>query len=479
MNNLDDFLNIGIGLIFSYGPFLAAAILGIALPSIVVILSSATKKYPDHLKLTAMFGAIIIGSALAVAFSGRTIFSEAELAARPALLANAPAGQGNYWFSRIAHLILLSVAITEIFNWVMRQRKMGEGQFSLWLAMIFYFVLSVLVSGLFGHFRDVEVKVLYAPIVFTAALLLSSSDFKKTLNALRWILLVPLVGSLIGIFLSPHLVMETGYKGIIPGLTIRLAGLAEHANSLGIVAAIGILFEFSRYVSARPNIFFVAIAGANLILSQSKTAWIVVVLGFLLIGINKFKEKLSLTKSSNAILGFASATFLFGAAAIFVIILKISKFQSYLDADRTGLTTFTGRTKIWSVTWDEFVINPISGYGPSIWDLQYRIQHGMTYVGQAHNQYIQTLGQAGLIGIISLSVYIYMLLRKSYKGWEKTQGFAFVIVLVLLVRGFSESPMRFIGIMDFDSFLHMLAFVLVAVTIYQKKNTQNTSLENK
>jgi O-antigen ligase len=339
---------------------------------------------------------------------------------------------------------------------------MGKSQFLLWAAVMIYYLMTEVISGVLGNMRSFEIGMFYAPIVFTAVALLASSDIQKTYIALRWILLVPLLGSLIAMVVAPHLVLETGYKGFIPGISFRLAGLTEHANSLGVIAAIALLLEFSKFVCKKPNVVFSLISFANLILAQSKTAWVIVIIGIVMINFNTYwKGDLQTRRQGNS-LAIVTGVLIFAAFAGLIFFLKADSLQDLIASDRSGLTTFTGRTKIWEITWNEFLNNPLSGYGPSIWDLQFRFQHGMMHVGQAHSQYMQTIGQAGLLGAVALAFYIYLLVSRSYQGWNETNGFSFLMVLVLLIRGFSESPMRMSGILDFDGFTHLLAFLSVA-----------------
>lgn len=469
MGSVNVDLSLLIESILVYWPFASAVVLGLLLPAIVVGLSGLIARCADHIKLTAVFAFIVIGSTLAIAFSGRTIVSQAELVAHPMPSAAVALVHGNYWFSRMAHFLLLSVSIAELFLWVTHQRHIGKSQFILWLAAMIYYTLSVLVSGVLGHFGELNINLVYAPIVFTAVALLVSSNYKMTLQSLRWILLIPLLGSLLAMWVAPNLVLETGYKGLIPGFSIRLAGLTEHANSLGAIAVIGLFLELSKYVHDKPNVFFLLISGTNLVLAQSKTSWAIAAIGFFVFGLNAVRNRRLQYGKGHVDLAILCSAFFMATIIILFALFRLDSLLNFLDADQTGLVSFTGRTKIWDMTVDEFMNNPISGYGPSIWDPFYRFRRGMMHVGQAHNQYIQTLGQAGILGILSLAFYIFLLLQKSYQGWNETYGLSFFIVAVLLVRGFSESPMRMIGIMDFDSFVHLFAFATVASLTCQVK----------
>lgn len=469
MGDISAYLWQTIDLIFGYWPFPAAIVLGLFLPAMVVAMSGITARYPDHLKLTAIFAFIIIGSTLSIAFSGRIILSGGDLVMHPSMLGWASSDNSHFWFSRVAHLLLMLLAFAEILRWLIHKRQMSKEQFVLWAAVMAYYTFSVLISGMIGNFRGLNLKVIFAPTVFTAVIFLVSADYQKTLRALRWLLLFPLSGSLVAIWLAPLLVLETGYQGLIPGLTVRLAGLTEHANVLGVIAAIALFLELSKFVQSRPNVFFLLISGANLFLAQSKTAWIIAIVGFAILIIDFLRAPLVQGQKHRQEYFMAlsiSALFL-SSIAFSAIFFKIDSLLNYLAVDSNGLLSFTGRTKIWSVTWNEFLNNPISGYGPSIWDPLYRYQHGMSYAGQAHNQFVQTFGQAGLLGIASLTVYIFLLVRKSYQGWGRTAGFSFLIVTALLLRDMTESPMLMQSILDFNSFIHLLAFASVAAIAFQ------------
>ena len=463
MSELGHVLSMALGWALSGAPFAVAILMALLLPVAVVITSRSLRSVPNYIKLTLIIGLIILGSTFSVATSGRILVNENDPAVTQNLLLTLDSNGGNPWISRISHLIILTLALSEIFLWAIRKKKINIGIYSLWLAALMYYMASNIVSGIFGENIEYGIKIFYAPIVFTAAALLIDENYQKFLDQIRVILFIPLAISLVLIFTNPLLVMESGYKSLIPGFTIRLAGITDHANSLGTFSAVALLIEFSRFKKKSLNYAFLFVSAACLLLSQSKTSWFIVLVGIILIYFSKenSKNKYVLPRLSTMVV-IIFATIITSSFLLY----KTNSILDFFAQDRTGLTTLTGRTKIWTITIGEFLKNPLFGYGPTIWSMEYRSLKGMLYVGQAHNQYIQTLGQAGLIGILFLINYIYRLLKLNITKKNVMKPLASALVFALLTRGFSESPMRMQSILDIDTFVHLMAFSLVAYTAF-------------
>lgn len=451
-------------------PFAVALVIALMLPIILIGINSRTAHIKNYIKLTILFACIVIGSSLTTAFSGRIMMADDDISQNINYLQNFNNDSLNNWPSRIAHLILLTVAMSEIFSWIAGKKKLNDSVFVIWSLAISYWLFSVVICGIFGEIRDYNIKLLYAPIVFTAVALLADETYPKFLNNLRYILFIPLAGSLLLSVLQPSLVLETGYKSLIPGFSIRLAGLTEHANSLGMLAAIALLLETKGSQPSCIRLLFIITSASCLILSQSKTSWGIAVAGLIFYTILHITSTKRSSKSENHLRLFILIIIIILLSSI-VALFKFESIINFLHEDRTGLATFTGRTKIWNITMGEFTKNPLFGYGPGLWDPLYRFQKGMLYVGQAHNQYIHTLGQSGILGGISLLIYIITLSKYSLKAPKILYGMPIVFTFALLVRGFSESPMRMMGILDTDGLVHSLAFLgaVASAVINDKK----------
>jgi exopolysaccharide production protein ExoQ len=327
--------------------------------------------------------------------------------------------------------------------------------------MLFVFG-AVVLAGLAGETRGWRLNHLYMPLMFTSLALLSHVNPLPALRTLRWCLGVVMLGSLLAAWWAPALALDRDYASLIPGLSWRLVGLTDHANSLGALAVVALMLELSPAVQAKPRLLLLIPALAVLLLSQSKTAWVEVVLALSLLRFNGLRARLFGLERARGAVGMLALLAIAVALLLILLGMLASSDRALAWIDHASLTTLTGRTKIWEITWAEFERSPWLGYGPALWDAQYRYEQGLVSVGQGHNQYIHTLGQAGLVGAGCLLVYVATLLRNSLAAWRAGMGLPLALVLLLLVRGVTETPLNLNSILSTDAFLHLLAFALAA-----------------
>ena len=123
--------------------------------------------------------------------------------------------------------------------------------------------------------------------------------------------------------------------------------------------------------------------------------------------------------------------------------------------------SLTGRTSIWADTLAEFERYPWFGYGPDLWGVEYRIRLGKLFAGQAHNQFIQTLGESGLIGFSLLLMYLGVLLRLALRTFSASRGLSLALYLLILVRCITEAPLRGV-VNDWTFFTHATLLIVLA-----------------
>lgn len=454
-----------LGLTFLVTPFVVAALSGLALPAGVVTLARTSRYWSDDTKLAWLMAVLLLSCALGVALSERVLYTPEEYLARPALVfASFEAGGMGRWVSRAGTLLLALICLPEIMRWSLGDRRLEGPARRLLLAFLLYALTSVVLAGLAGETRGWRLNYLYMPLLFTGLALTASADPVPALRAVRWCLWIVMVSSLGAALVSPSFALDRDYASPIPGLTWRLVGLTDHANSLGALAVVAVMLEISPIVQRRPRLVLVAPAILVLLLAQSKTAWIEMIVAIGLLRAGRIRSTLF---GQDAARGHAGMLGLVAFAAAFALcglgMLAISsRAQTWID--QASLNTLTGRTRIWEITWAEFERSPWLGYGPALWDAQYRYEQGLVSVGQGHNQYIHTLGQAGIVGAVGMLVYIGSLIRGGIAAWRSGWALPLALSLVLLLRGITESPLRLDGVLSTDAFLHALAFFLAART---------------
>jgi len=448
-------------------PLVAALVLGLLVPFFIVGAGMLAEKWSDSSKIAVILGALILGNALSILLSGRVIYSQAEMALNPLLLAQDPESGRGVWAGRLTSAIILLVSLGEIFRWITGRRKMPAAAKPLLLAFMAFYLSSYWVGVVFATARDIQLSWIYAPIAFTALALLSENGMNKSaLAKLEWVLLIILAASLIGAGVMPKMTVESGYKSLIPGFTYRLYGFAEHANSLGIIAALSVILQLSPYVRKRPNLIFLAISIVALIFTQSKTAWVAGLVGAGLVRFESIRGSFSGSTRGQFPLLMILVVSVLGVLASVALLFAVNSGMLDRVLKLQDTVTFTGRTRIWEISWNELMNNPLFGYGPALWDLQYRYQKNFLAAGQAHNQFFQTAGQAGLLGLATWFWYVYLLGRNCVSSWSRTSGLAVIAFVSLMIRCFSESPMRVGGLTGMDAFVHLLAFAFAASLIY-------------
>lgn len=441
-------------------PFALALVLGLAIPVAIVAMSALAGKYSESTRLSAMLCTLIVGTTLPVAMSGRVLYSVLEQDLNPQLGSGEQSSIYGTLASQAASALVLCLACAEIVRWITGKGRMNTRVRTLWLVAMAYYVASVAMSGLFGTFRNPNLKDLYGPVMMTGLALLAGGGDENFWRRLRIGLLLPIVGSLAAMLLSPTLSLLPGYATLIPGFGYRLYGIADHANALGMVAVAALVIELSPAVRSRPSVVLIACQLTVLLLSQSKTAWLAALVCAFFVRFAWLKHRLFGLDKWRATLALGAISSFAVALTVVAVAVRMDKvLQALVD---TGVDTFTGRTRIWQLTLDEFYKSPLFGYGPSLWDMQFRTDAHMLYVGQAHNQFVQTLGQAGLIGLLSLVIYLIVLAHAAVNGRHRDRGLAMSFVLLILIRCFSESPLRMIGAMGWDNWIHFTTFVAAA-----------------
>jgi exopolysaccharide production protein ExoQ len=359
----------------------------------------------------------------------------------------------------------LLVVATSIFSREQRSERRGLPLLLGFLAMVVGPFMST-VGGTEAGFKQF---LIYGPVVFSAGYLLQTDDDPQWIvRHLKAILLVYLYGSVAAVVLAPAWALTQGAPPIIPGFTTRVHGIATHSNGLGVIALTFLLLERSFPAGRSWGKLNAVVALGLLVAAQSKTVWMASLLILLYLGFSSISRATSVSVTTH---GRVPVALVCGIAALFVaccvVILEppfVARIVQRLHAD--GVTesygTLTGRTQIWAITLDSWRDNPVFGYGPDLWSVDYRLKYAPQMVsttGMAHNQFIQALGESGVIGLAGLLAYCVVLIVYSIRSSNRWKGLSVCVLIMLLTRMVTEAPLRNYSI-DAQFFLHFSLFML-------------------
>lgn len=335
----------------------------------------------------------------------------------------------------------------------------------LFLAFCTYFTATYIVSGIFGTETSISYKTFYPFVIVYALYLTSNSDENVLLRLVRESLLIFLLAGLCLIVLKPSLVLQSNYPGFVPGMSSRYWGLASHANNVGPLAVFfSLIVAWLPYRRRVVTLFALTVAATTLLLSQSKTA---IVAGTAVGGVLILRILFNAVfhKSSGRVSGLAALTCLMLGGVSFLAALVLDLLSRPMDAifDRLQArgTLLTGREKIWSITMAEWEQSPLFGYGPNLWGDEFSARFG--YYGIAsnsHNQFFDTLGAAGILGVICLGIYILLLAVFAIRLANATKWLSLAFLTLLVMRGITEVPLKTINITTSDFFMHVVVIGL-------------------
>ncbi len=277
-------------------------------------------------------------------------------------------------------------------------------------------------------------------LAFLMAFASSQEPAPNKLATVTWYFAAIAFASLIAILIAPFKAMDP-YSGYLP---FRLRGVLDNANSLGMCTGAGLILalylkEFRNLHRVGLTILFLFI----LIPTQSKTI-IIFILALLIIKFVSFFLEKFLPRVSP----LSPARVAWIMAGIGIVALPFLDFDNLLSSATSmfGITndaalTLTGRQAIWDITLQTWAEHPLVGYGPGLWGIEFREKLGMPFAGQAHNQYLQTLGEFGLLGALVLGVYLILIARRAWR-LRATLPVGLPLLGLLLTVGMVEAPLR-------------------------------------
>lgn len=381
------------------------------------------------------------------------------------------------WSLRLMTLSVLAICAALILNYLFKQKKPPSIGLPLFLGFLAFFFTNTVTNSILGA-KPVFVDNHYHPLlILTAAYMTRAESPEAVLKFAKYTILALLVGSVLMAFIRFDLVMQTPYVyGWIPGLQMRLWGLASHANSLGPLAVLYLILEiYQPFRRGWLRLGTVLLSLAVLVLAQSKTAYVMAVvllgLAWLYRAAPQLQHAWRSGNPNNQVFAIAGVALL-GALTLLgaMIFLDLATLLDDFLNSSAGrqLQSLTGRDLVWEVAIDTWKSYPLFGYGPSIWDPEFRKSIGMSFAFSAHNQYLQSLAGAGSIGLLGLSVYLGALFYYAFRLAKYTRGLSVLLGIFVFLRTTSETPLSSYTIFNADFLAHVMIFAYFIRKYYRE-----------
>lgn len=251
------------------------------------------------------------------------------------------------------------------------------------------------------------------------------------------------------------------------------------AAFMEMTAAMTFALLFSSAVKRSSKIFFIVAAvimGVACILTSSRGGLLSFTAGFIFVVLLTFTQKKDKKAVRDQKFSVIAVVGLSVAVTIVAIVLYVGGNDSLLrGVGMSGVQAdvSSGRFHFWSVAVQIFLDHPIFGAGLDAFGVafpKYDTWTGIFRVEQAHNDYLQTLADSGLVGFACIAVFIFFLFKnglQTIKYAESEMRRAASIgalsgCAAILIHSFVDFPLRTPSNAFF--FLLLAAIATVAVS---------------
>lgn len=365
-------------------------------------------------------------------------------------------------------LLILTVAGERVVTHWLRRDKSAHTPSLLLTAFLLFWAGTVAAPAFLGAHPHVAHDYVYPLVMGVAALLVSSAERDLAFRAARNALMLFVAAGLLLIPFKTSLVLDTSYaQGLLLGVP-RLAGLASHPVTLGLLSQLGLLCLMAfPYRQVWLNWLAWVIGLGSLILAQSKTAWIAFALCAVCIlavrrGPAWWRRVSDPVRPESGIVSVLMFMVAVATMALVVMFADLgSTWGGFFDsAHGAQFASLSGRDLIWAIAYDEWQRNPIFGYGPTLWDESFRALIGLPNATNAHNQFMDALSRSGSVGALALTIYALVLLVLSLRYARVSGGISLALFILLMLRSVTEVPLSLFGYGT-----EMIAHILLLMTL--------------
>ncbi|WP_083922529.1 O-antigen ligase family protein [Deinococcus aquatilis] len=363
---------------------------------------------------------------------------------------------------------LIFIATLYIISTINQRKGFNKQSWSIGFPAIIFIIPPLIFSPLFSITHGFDYHSFYGTMLILVLMRLDGNDsgwfLKLSRNSVGLFLFVCILSLAV-----PGISIEQNYSGdLLVPLPIRFHGVASLGNHLAALACLFILLDILRielhsHKTSLWNIFSWAIAVGILGMTQSKTTFFAFISGLAIYSVLKFRTPWFVK--------FFVATL---AVAFMVLFLQSSNTVLEINNETA---TLTGRTQVWDYVISLYNENKFFGYGTELWlddtRTNFFTQYGWA-PGQSHNQWVQTLGRSGWLGMFGMIIYALSIILASRIVYVKGGKVIFVIAWVFFVRSVTESSWM-INLFS-ENYMYQIIFLGVLISSVQDNHT-NSKIE--
>lgn len=343
------------------------------------------------------------------------------------------------YLSDIKPIILIMLLVTfVIFIGAISTRQINLYDVLKGRKIILFLLFIIILSNIYSiaSQQTFQSSLTFTVVTIFSLILCKYYNYNKFLDIMSKYFILSILASIFLIKLFPYNGTML-YEG-----EIAARGIYGHKNILGRYMVIAI-FIFIHKIKSINNIYiksiyclFGILASYLVIISKSNTNIIYMFLLTPLYYIIAYRKDLISVINKIIVLVF----FIFG-----IVVFTVSNPQFYTVLSKIAIfgrdLTFTGRNVIWNYSFQNIYFKPILGYGfDAVWSNSNIIERFISTYGfsipHAHNGYIDTTLQLGIVGLIAMLI-IFIIMMKNAKI-SKNQLVAIITWYIILVN-FTEA----------------------------------------
>lgn len=318
-------------------------------------------------------------------------------------------------------------------------------------------------------------------LAVAAAFVLSAWQDRRLQDFLRPLVTALLAASLIFGLVRPDLAIHPDSDGLIAG---AWRGITSHKNGLGEMACLGSLLWAHAWLTGEAHaaraLGGLAVGIACLALSRSSTALVTLLVCALFLLV-----LLRAPRGLQRLMPMLVAVALGLLFTYTLVLLRILPGLHTLLGPIGALTgkdlTFTGRTDIWELMFDQIDLHPWLGGGfGAFWagtragtpSFDFMIQLGFD-PASAHNGYLDILNELGAAGLMLLFGYLLVFVIQALRLMARDRGAAALLLVLFLQQALTNlAESRWLSPLSVDFVIMTLATATLAQAVASRRRAR-------